>query len=124
MGQETKIGKAASGLGVDGPIRNIDTEQRLTTTPAAIALTSSHVTFDLNAVGAYTLADGVDGQRMRFRMVFDGGDCVVTPANLAGGTTITFNDVGDYAELEFYVDPTGGSTDSWYVVSLQGAVLA
>lgn len=58
---------------------------------------------------ALTLADGVEGQYKAIVMVTDGGDGTLTPANLAGGTTITFDDAGDTALLLF----TNGA---WHVM--------
>jgi hypothetical protein len=51
-------------------------------------------------------------------MVTDGGDATLTPATLAGGTTITFNDVGDSVVLIY--NTTGG----WAVLSNNGATVA
>lgn len=49
---------------------------------------------------AGTLANGVQvGQLKKVQLIVDGGDGVLTPANLAAGTTITFADVGDFALL-------------------------
>lgn len=49
---------------------------------------------------ASTLADGTRvGQLKKIQLTVDAGDLVLTPANLSGGTTITFADVGDYALL-------------------------
>ncbi len=50
---------------------------------------------------ALTLADGYEGQRKTLIMTADNNDGVLTPTNLFGGTTITFNDVNDWAELKF-----------------------
>jgi len=50
---------------------------------------------------ALTIADGAEGQRKSIVMKTDVGDGVLTPANLAGGATITFDDVGDSCELLF-----------------------
>jgi hypothetical protein len=51
---------------------------------------------------ALTLADGrYAGQLKVIKMVVDGGAGTLTPANLFGGTTLTFDDVGDYALLYF-----------------------
>ena len=50
-------------------------------------------------------------------MVVDGGDGTLTPSNLAGGTTITFDAVGDTATLVF--DGT-----NWNVAGISGAVVA
>lgn len=49
---------------------------------------------------AGTLADGtVKGQLKKILMIVDAGDGTLTPTNLAGGTTITFADAGDFALL-------------------------
>ena len=49
---------------------------------------------------AGTLADGLFyGQRKRVQLIVDADDGVLTPVNLSGGTTITFADAGDFAEL-------------------------
>jgi hypothetical protein len=70
------------------------------------------------AAVALTLADGNNGQLKFLAMTVDGGgDGVVTPANLLGSTTITFNDVGDSALLMF----TGAA---WAVISANGVTLA
>ena len=66
---------------------------------------------------ALTLADGEEGQHKVIVMVADGGDGTLTPSNLAGGTTITFNDVGDSASLLF----TNGS---WHVIGQNGVTIA
>jgi len=47
----------------------------------------------------------------------DGGDGTLTPTNLAGGTTITFNDVGDGVILFF--DGT-----NWFIIANNGATIA
>lgn len=63
---------------------------------------------------AFSLPDGAAGQTLTILYVADGAgsdSAVVTPTNLIGGTTITFNDLGDTALLKF--SATGG----WYFVS-------
>jgi len=50
---------------------------------------------------ALTLADGREGQHKYIVMITDGGDGTLTPDNLGNGTTITFDDVGDTADLLF-----------------------
>ena len=55
---------------------------------------------------AVTLADGARlGQLKKISMIVDAGDATLTPANLNGGTTIVFADVGDTALLRW--DGTG-----------------
>jgi hypothetical protein len=72
------------------------------------------VTVDVNYIAtdsadAITLADGAEGQRMLLIMTEDNGDGTVTPANLGNGSTITFDDVGDCAELIFI-------NSAWYMI--------
>lgn len=50
---------------------------------------------------ALTLADGDEGAHKYIVMQTDGGAGTLTPSNLANGTTITFDDVGDSAHLYF-----------------------
>jgi hypothetical protein len=58
---------------------------------------------DATSVGmAMTLADGTTaGETMKLylRSITNSDTVVLTPANLAGGTTITFDAVGEYAVL-------------------------
>ena len=48
-----------------------------------------------------TLADGYQQQEKTIVMITDGGAGTLTPTNLANGATITFDDVGDSAQLKF-----------------------
>lgn len=73
----------------------------LRTGPGAIDLTSPVALITTTGADALTLADGYESQRLRLSMISDGGDGTLTPTNLAGGTTITFDDVGDTADLQF-----------------------
>ena len=50
-------------------------------------------------------------------MITDGGDGVVTVANLQGGTTLTFGDVNDFIELLFAVG-------KWNIIVNSGVVVA
>ena len=89
-------------------------------TGGAINVTSYYTSINTDAGGdAFSLANGtVIGQRKRIRLVVDGGgDGVVTPANLAAATTITFNDAGD--DLELIWDGT-----DWVVLVNIGATVA
>ena len=67
---------------------------------------------------ALTLADGTNGQFKIIRMVADGGDGTLTPTTKTGFSTITFNDVGDTAVLQFR------TTTGWWVVSNYGCTVA
>ena len=67
---------------------------------------------------ALTLADGTtSGQVKIITMIVDGGNGTLTPTTLAGGTTITFNDVGDGVVLVY-------GTAGWVVVGNNGATIA
>lgn len=67
---------------------------------------------------ALTLANGSAGQVKIIVMIVDGGDATLTPTTLAGGTTITFGDVGDGVILVY------NTTTGWNVVGNNGAVIA
>jgi len=89
--------------------------------PGAINITQLVTKFTSTAAGtALSLADGVEGQMKIIVYVNEaaGGDTgVLTPTNLGGGTTITFNTVGDACILQFL-------NADWWPISLRGAVLA
>lgn len=106
MSQSGKVHKDFGSIGVAGS--NIEVASG--TALGALSL-ASKVT-DIRTTGAATaqLADGKQGQEKIIVMTVDGGDCVLTPANLAAGTTLTFNDVGDSAHLVFL-------KSDWHVVS-------
>lgn len=80
----------------------------------AVPITGSvHEITTTGAGDALTLANGVtDGQRLTVLYVAEGagGDtAVLTPTTLAGGTQITFTNLGDTAELTY------SSTGGWYM---------
>jgi hypothetical protein len=87
----------------------------------AVNITDFSTAFTSTATGnALTLADGTAGQLKMIVYVAEaaGGDTgVLTPTNLGGFTTITFNAVGDSCLLQFI------GTD-WWAVSVRGAALA
>lgn len=72
---------------------------------------------ETTGAAAITLADGEQGLCKYLVMVVSAGAATLTPANLSGGTTVTFNNVGDSAKLTFV-------NGAWTVESLNGAVLA
>ncbi len=89
-------------------------------TGGAIIVTNYLTTINTDAGGdAFTLADGtVVGQMKKILLVVDGGgDATITPANLAGGTTITMNDAADYVILQW------NGTD-WVVIENSGTTIA
>ena len=68
---------------------------------------------------ALTLADGSEGQKLALCYVAEGAGAdtaILTPTNLAGGTTVTFNAVGDTANLLF-------TSGTWFMMG-GSAVLA
>ena len=85
----------------------------------AVAITGAiHEVTTTGTGDALTLADGTAGQRLSVIYVAEGagGDtAVITPTTLAGGTTITLNNLGDSCDLVF------SSTGGWYVLGLGGA---
>lgn len=85
---------------------------------------SASITYLNTTSGAHagTMANGITGQIKIIAMTVDGGNSVITPthggsSNLLGGTTITFNDVGDTATLCF-----NGS--NWMILSHHGCTIA
>jgi len=86
----------------------------------AVVSPSIPVTF-LKTTGAIALSlpDGQNGFVKIITMIVDGGDAVLTPSDLVGAATITFNDVGDSVILAFSVADGG-----WITMNKQGAVEA
>lgn len=71
-------------------------------TGGALSITKYYSKISTDAGGdAFTLANGtLIGQLKKVHLIVDGGgDGVLTPASLSGGTTITFADAGDFALL-------------------------
>ena len=95
-----------------------DTVHVCDTTTEAISVASS-ITHINSTAGAHagSMANGTNGQIKIITMITDQGNSVVTPAALAGYTTITFNDVGDSATLVF-------TNSNWVVLSHIGCTLA
>ena len=88
-----------------GYLTTVDTESL--SGPGAVPITSAIVELTTTGADALTLADGAEGQHIFIVMIVDGGDGTLTPTNFGSGTTITFDDAGDTAQLLF----TNGS---WY----------
>ena len=90
------------------------------TTSEAIDVTTS-ITHINTTAGSHagSMADGTNGQIKILTMIVKGGsnNSVVTPANLTGGTRITFDAVGDTATCVF-------TNSSWLVIALNGAVVS
>ena len=68
-------------------------------------------------VASFTLPAACEGVTKFIKMKVDGGDATLTPIALQGGTTLTFNDAGDFVFLKF-VD------GKWNILTNSGAVLA
>ena len=96
------------------------TPQDIDDTSSAVNVTTSITHIDTATAGgahAGALADGTNGQIKIITMIADGGDSVITPTNLAGGSTITFDDVGDTVICLF-------TNSNWVVVSNVGCTIA
>lgn len=83
----------------------------------AIGLRTHVTAIETTGADALTLADGAGGQEKVVIMTVNGGNATLTPANLGGGSTITFDAVGDAVRLVF-------SASNWWVVSNNGCVIA
>lgn len=71
-------------------------------TTTALDLTKTVHYVDADAGGdTFTLADGEEGQIMTIAMASATGTATITPANLRGGTSVTFNAAGDSVVLQF-----------------------
>lgn len=121
-GLETNDGISnASGLAQYVGFISISSQTNVTAgTGGAIPLTSYMTTINTDAGGdAFTLANStVVGQLKKIYLLVDGGgDAVITPTSLSGGTTITMNDAGDYVVLMW----TGSS---WNVIENLGCTIA
>ena len=83
----------------------------------AVNLTDLITEITTTGADALTLANGSAGQVKIITMIVDGGDGTLTPTTLAGGSTITFNDVGDGVVLVY-------GTAGWVVAGNNGATIA
>lgn len=82
----------------------------------AVNLTQMNTVLVTTGANALTLAAGSDGQYKFIRMKTDGGDGTLTVTNLQGGTTLTFNDAGDFVLL-YYLD------SKWHIITNSGVTL-
>ncbi|MCK4500273.1 hypothetical protein KAU11_07235 [Candidatus Babeliales bacterium] len=83
----------------------------------AVDVTNPITELVTTAADALTLADGAEGQHKYIVMKTDGGDGTLTPAHFTGGSTITFDAVGDSVHLLF-------TAAAWYVVGENGIAIA
>lgn len=105
-----------AGLNSTGINKHAGTPQTLTGA-GAVNITTHSTLLVTTAADALTLADGAEGQYKFIKMKTDGGDGTLTPTNLAGGSTITFDAVGD-SVLLFFLD------GEWNVVGNSGCTVA
>jgi len=103
-------------VNLGGGLAMSGTPQTLTG-PGAVNLTTFSTLLVTTGADALTLAAGAEGQYKFIRMKTDGGDGTLTVTNLQGGTTITFNDAGDFVLL-FYQD------GRWHILTNSGCVVA
>lgn len=103
-------------IAISGPYRVSGTPQTLTDT-GAVNLTTYTTLLVTTGAATSTLAAGAEGQFKFIRMKTDGGDQVCTVTNLEGGTTITFNDAGDFVHL-LYQDA------KWNILTNSGCTVA
>jgi len=94
-----------------------DSSETITAT-TAIAGVDTAITYVDTTLGAMaaSLADGTEGQIKKIMMTVDGGDCIITPANLAIGATLRLTDVFSSFTLQF-------SGTSWKVIAREGLAI-
>lgn len=86
--------------------------------PGAIGVTQYYTAWTTTGADAGTMAAGTQiGQRKKIKLIVDGGDGTLTPTSLSGGTTITFNDAGDYVEMLW-------NGTNWFVIENFGCTIA
>lgn len=83
------------------------------TDTGAVSVTTKNTLLVTTGAATGTLADGVEGQEKTILFKTDGGDFVLTPTNLEGGGTITFDDAGDMVKLKFL-------NGKWVIVANRG----
>jgi hypothetical protein len=100
----------------NGYVKYTQTPQTLTGA-GAVGLTTQLTYVYTTGANALTLADGVQGQTKQIVMRQDLGNGTLTPTNLAGASTITFNDVGDTVSLMFL-------DGEWHIMGYYGVAIA
>jgi len=91
----------------------IQTPQAIVNANTAIDVIHGVTTIANNAPSTHTFADGTVGQRKTIVCTVYTGDAVITPDNLANGSTVTLNAVGDACDLVFL-------GTEWWVTNLYG----
>ena len=116
---------AAGGIGIInlntpgvGVLLSPDSSETLTAAGAVVAGVDVSNTYFDSTLGAQaaTLADGTEGQIKKLMMTVDGGDVVITPANLAVGLTLRLTQPFQSYTLQF----TG---TSWKVIAREGKAI-
>lgn len=105
----------SNSIGAIGPFIDPTVDTHVALAGAISILTSTTLIDTTAGATTATLADGQIGQIKRLKMITDGGALIVTPANLTGGTTLTFNRVGQVIVLQFH-------GTEWLVISNEGVV--
>ena len=100
----------------NGYVKYTKTPQTLTGA-GAVNVTTQLTYVNTTGANALTLVDGVQGQTKQIVMRQDLGDGTLTPTNLAGASTITFNDVGDTVSLMFL-------DGEWHIMGYYGVTIA
>ena len=94
-----------------------DSSEIITATTAVVGVDTSitYVDTTLGAMAA-SLADGTEGQLKKIVMTVDGGDCIITPTNLAVGATLRLTEAFSSFTLQF-------SGTSWKVIAREGLAI-
>jgi len=101
---------------LSGPL-NVTSVQSLSGA-GAVNITSDTTEVTTTGADALSLADGTEGQYKTITMVGRLlGDGTLTPTNLLGASTITFNSVGDSVLLRF-------RSGTWTITAGNGVVIA
>lgn len=109
-----KVKMNAPGTGI---LLAPDSSEIITATTAVAGIDTS-ITYADTTLGAMaaSLADGTEGQIKKIMMTVDGGDCIITPANLAVGLTLRLTEVFSSFTLQF-------SGTSWKVIAREGKAI-
>ena len=112
------IGKIKLNAPGTGILLAPDSSETLTAAGAIAASITTSITYFDSTLGAQaaTLADGTEGQIKKLMMTVDGGDVVITPANLAVGLTLRLTEAFSSYTLQF-------SGSSWKVIAREGLAI-
>ena len=113
IGESTRIVRLPVGNTGGGFLPGVQT----LTGAGAVNLTTGSTLLVTTGANALTLAAGAENQDKLIKLKTDGGDGTLTPNSLQGGTTLTFNDAGDFVLLR-YLD------GKWNIICNSGCTLA